>query len=44
MFSYISIDNTEKELKRIEAFRKAQAEIEKKNDAKAVAQKVFKDV
>lgn len=36
--------STEKELKRMEAFRKAQAEIEKKNDAKAVSQKMLKVV
>lgn len=34
----------EEELKRMEDFRKAQAEIEKKNDAKAVSQKMFKVV
>ena len=36
--------SAEEELKRMEEFRKAQAEIEKKNDAKAVSQKMFKVV
>ena len=40
----ISFDDAEEELKRMEEFRKAQAEIEKKNDAKAVSQKMFKVV
>ena len=31
-----------KELRRMEEFQKAQAEVEKKNDAKAVSQKMFK--
>ena len=35
-YTYISFDYAEEELKRMEEFRKAQAEIEKKNDAKAV--------
>lgn len=34
----------EEELKRMEEFQKAQAEIEKKNDAKAVSKKMFKGV
>ena len=34
----------EEELKRMEEFRKAQVEIEKKNDSKAVSQKMFKVV
>lgn len=38
------IYNAEEELKRMEEFQKAQAEIEKKNDAKAVSQKMFKVV
>lgn len=44
VYTYISFDDAEKKLKRIEGFRKAQAEIEKKNDAKAVSQKKFKVV
>ena len=42
--THISFDDAEEELKRMEEFRKAQAEIEKKNDAKAVSQKMFKVV
>ena len=40
----VVLDDAEEELKRMEEFRKAQAEIEKKNDAKAVSQKMFKVV
>lgn len=43
-FPYLSFPSREEELKRVEEFRKAQAEIEKKNDAKAVSQKMFKVV
>ena len=42
--THISFDDAEEELKRMEEFRKAQAEIEKKNDAKAVSQEMFKVV
>ena len=44
VYTHISFDGAEEELKRMEEFRKAQAEIEKKNDAKAVSQKMFKVV
>lgn len=44
VYTHISFDDAEEELKRMEEFRKAQAEIEKKNDAKAVSQKLFKVV
>lgn len=44
VYTHISFDDAEEELKRLEAFRKAQAEIEKKNNAKAVSQKIFKVV
>ena len=44
IFLFISFDDVEGELKRMEEFRKAQTEIEKKNDAKAVSQKMFKVV
>lgn len=44
VYMHISFDDAEEELKRMEEFRKAQAEIEKKNDAKAVSQKMFKVV
>ena len=38
VYTHISFDDAEEE------FRKAQVEIEKKNDAKAVSQKMFKVV
>ncbi|MBQ8279141.1 MAG: site-specific integrase [Roseburia sp.] len=44
VYTHISFDDAEEELKRMEEFRKAQAEIEKKNDVKAVSQKMFKVV
>ena len=46
VYTYISFYDAEEELKRMEEFRKAQAETEteKKNDAKAVSQKMFKVV
>lgn len=44
VYTHISFDDAEEELKRMEYFRKAQAEIEKKNDAKAVSQKMFKAI
>ncbi len=44
VYAYIGFDDAEEELRRIEEFRKAQDEIEKKNDAKAISQKMFKVV
>ena len=44
VYTHIGFDDAEEELKRMEEFRKAQAEVEKKNDAKAVSQKMFKIV
>ena len=44
VYTHISFDDTEEELKRMEEARKAQAEIEKKNDANAVSQKMYKVV
>ncbi len=44
LYTHISFDDAEEELKRIEEFGKAPAEIEKKNYAKAVSQKMFKVV
>ena len=44
VYTHISFDDAEEELKRMEEFQKAQAEIEKKNNAKAVSQKMFKVV
>ena len=42
VYTHIGFDDAEEELKRMEEFKKAQAETEKKNDAKAVSQKMFK--
>ena len=42
--THIGADDTEEELKRIGKFRKAQAEIERKNHVKAISQKMFKVV
>lgn len=42
VYTHIGLDDAEEELRRMEEFQKAQAEIEKKNDAKAVSQKMFK--
>lgn len=42
VYTYIGLDDAEKELRRMEEFQRAQAEVEKKNDAKAVSQKMFK--
>lgn len=44
VYTHIGFDDAEEELKRMEEFRKAKAEIEKKNDVKAVSQKMFKVV
>lgn len=37
VYTHISFDDAEEELKRMEEFRKAQAEIERKNDVKEVS-------
>lgn len=42
VYAHVGLDDAEEELKRMEEFQKAQAEIEKKNDAKAISQKIFK--
>ena len=44
VYTHIGFDDAEEELKRMEEVRKAQAEVEKKNDTKAVSQKMFKVV
>ena len=44
VYTHIGFDDAEEELKQMEEFRKAKAEIEKKNDVKAVSQKMFKVV
>ncbi len=41
VYTHIGFGNAEEELRQIEEFKKAQDEIEKKNDAKAVSQKIF---
>ena len=43
VYTHIGFDYAEKELKRIEDFRKAQTEIERKND-KPLSQKMFKAI
>lgn len=44
VYTHIGFDDAEEELRRMEEFRKAQDEVEKKNDAKSVSQKMFKVV
>jgi integrase len=41
VYTHIGFDDAEEELKRLEDFRKAQAEVEKK-DEKPMSQKMFK--
>lgn len=41
VYTHIGFDDAEEELKRMEAFRKAQAEVEQ-NKEKTVSQKMFK--
>ena len=43
VYTHISFDDVEEEPRKIEEFRKAQAEIEKKNE-KPMSQKMFKVV
>ena len=42
VYTHINFDDAEEVLRRMEEFRKAQAEVEKKNSVKAVSQKMFK--
>ena len=42
VYTHINFDDAEEELRRMEEFRKAQEEVEKKNPGKAVSQKMFK--
>ena len=44
VYTHIGFDKVEKERRQIGEFKKAQDEIEKKNDAKAVLQKMFKAI
>lgn len=43
VYTHIGFDDAEEKLKRIEDFRKAQTEIERKND-KLLSQKMFKAI
>ena len=43
VYTHISFDDAEEELRKLEEFRKEQAEIEKKNE-KPMSQKMFKIV
>ena len=42
VYTHINYDDAEEELRRMEEFRKAQTEVEKKTDSKPVSQKIFK--
>lgn len=42
VYAHVGLDDAEEELKRMEEFQKAQAEIEKKKDEKSVSQNMFK--
>ncbi|MBQ2882875.1 MAG: site-specific integrase [Alphaproteobacteria bacterium] len=44
VYTHISFDDAEEELRRMEEFRKAQAEVDKGKETKAVTQKMFKVV
>lgn len=44
VYTHISFDDAEEELRRMEEFRKAQAEVDKRKEAQAVSQKMFKVV
>ena len=44
VYTHVNFDDAEEELRRMEEFRKAQAEIEKKSETKVVSQKMFKTV
>lgn len=44
VYTHISFDDAEEELRRMEEFRKAQAEVEKQTEKKVVTQKIFKVV
>ena len=42
VYTHVNFDDAEEELRRMEEFRKAQAEIEKKNPSKPTSQVLFK--
>ncbi len=44
VYTHVGLDDAEEELRRMEEFRKAQAEVDKKNGIKPVSQKMFKAI
>lgn len=44
VYTHVGLDDAEEELRRMEEFRKAQAEVERKNGIKLVLQKMFKAI
>ncbi len=44
VYTHVGLDDAAEELRRMEEFRKAQAEVEKKNGIKPVSQKMFKAI
>ena len=44
VYTHVGLDDAEEELKRMEEFRKAQAEVERKNGIKLVSQKMLKAI
>lgn len=44
VYTHINFNDAEEELRRMEEFRKAQAEVEKKKPVKVVSQRMFKVV
>jgi len=42
VYTHVNFDDAEEELRRMEEFRKAQAEVEKKNPSKPTSQVLFK--
>ena len=44
VYTHVGLNDAEEELRRMEDFQKAQAEVEKKNGIKPVSQKMFKAI
>lgn len=44
VYTHVGLNDAEEELRRMEEFQKAQAEVEKKNGIKPVSQKMFKAI
>lgn len=44
VYTHVGLDDAKEELRRMEEFRKVQAEVEKKNGIKSVSQKMFKAI